>query len=84
MVRSARRFVCDDAHAQVAEEIDGIETEKVKVKKANAALHKQIEESGMPQVCPIALAAANAYVKFTSSNMHAILYTRLSTPRHVP
>mmetsp|Transcript_28556 Transcript_28556/g.70669 ORF Transcript_28556/g.70669 Transcript_28556/m.70669 type:complete len:348 (-) Transcript_28556:109-1152(-) len=35
---------------KVGEEIDAIEVEKVKVKKANAALHKQIEESGMPEV----------------------------------
>uniref|UniRef100_A0A6U5BNP3 Cilia- and flagella-associated protein 263 n=2 Tax=Hemiselmis andersenii TaxID=464988 RepID=A0A6U5BNP3_HEMAN len=35
---------------KVCEEIDSIEVEKVKVKKANAALHKQIEESGMPEV----------------------------------
>ena len=35
---------------KVQEEIDGIEIEKVKVKKANAALQRQIEESGMPEV----------------------------------
>lgn len=35
---------------KVCEEVDAIEVEKVKVKKANSALHKQIEESGMPEV----------------------------------
>ena len=35
---------------KVCEEIDSIEVEKVKVKKANSALNKQIEESGMPEV----------------------------------
>jgi hypothetical protein len=35
---------------QVQEEIEGIDIEKIKVKKANSALQKQIEESGMPEV----------------------------------
>jgi hypothetical protein len=35
---------------KVCEEVDSIEVEKVKVKKANSALSKQIEESGMPEV----------------------------------
>lgn len=35
---------------KVCEEVDTIEVEKVKVKKANSALSKQIEESGMPEV----------------------------------
>mmetsp|Transcript_9653 Transcript_9653/g.23530 ORF Transcript_9653/g.23530 Transcript_9653/m.23530 type:complete len:335 (+) Transcript_9653:49-1053(+) len=35
---------------KVQEEIEGIDIEKLKVKKANSALHKQIEESGMPEV----------------------------------
>ncbi|KAJ1486164.1 hypothetical protein T484DRAFT_1944153 [Baffinella frigidus] len=35
---------------RVQEEIEGIDIEKLKVKKANSALHKQIEESGMPEV----------------------------------
>ena len=34
----------------VQEEIETIDGEKAKVKKANAALQKQIEESGMPEV----------------------------------
>jgi len=46
---------------KVQEEIDGIEVEKVKVKKANAALQKQIEESGMPEVLEYVTQKATAH-----------------------
>mmetsp|Transcript_39369 Transcript_39369/g.61369 ORF Transcript_39369/g.61369 Transcript_39369/m.61369 type:complete len:342 (+) Transcript_39369:229-1254(+) len=46
---------------KVQEEIDGIEVEKVKVKKANAALNKQIEESGMPEVLEYVKQKATAH-----------------------
>jgi len=46
---------------KVQEEIDGIEVEKVKVKKANTALQKQIEESGMPEVLEYVQQKATAH-----------------------
>ena len=46
---------------KVQEEMDGIEVEKVKVKKANNALQKQIEESGMPEVLEYVQQKATAH-----------------------
>ena len=46
---------------KVQEEIDGIEVEKIKVKKANGALQKQIEESGMPEVLEYVQQKATAH-----------------------
>ena len=46
---------------KVHDEIEGIEVEKVKVKKANSALQKQIEESGMPEVLEYVQQKATAH-----------------------
>ena len=46
---------------KVTEEINGIEVEKVKVKKANNALQKQLEESGMPEVLEYVQQKATAH-----------------------
>ena len=46
---------------KVQEEMDGIEVEKIKVKKANNALQKQIEESGMPEVLEYVQQKATAH-----------------------
>ena len=46
---------------KVQEEIEGIDMEKIKVKKANNALRKQIEESGMPEVLEYVQQKATAH-----------------------